>query len=143
MINVTWQGGMRFEGVGPSGGRIVMDTFPDEGEEAVGPTPLETFLMSAAACSAMDVVSILEKKRMTVESYCIEVETVRDKERPYPRPFQKITLKHVLSGPNLTPEAVARAVELSDEKYCSVMATLRATPELASEWKIDTPAETQ
>lgn len=114
-----------------------MDGHPESGGQGLGPTPMEALLAAAAACSAMDVVSILEKKRQTVASYRIEIEGERGPEGEWPRPFTRLSVRHVLSGEGLDPVAVARAVELSDTKYCSVLATLRAAPEVTSSWAIE------
>lgn len=129
---------MRFEATPVSGKKFIMDAYPEhEGDEQMGPTPLEAFLSSIAACTAMDVISILKKKRQVVHSYRIEVEGVRGPEGVYPRPFVSLTVRHIISGENIDPSALQRAVELSDEKYCTVAATLRQKPELKSEWVIE------
>lgn len=135
MISVDWKGGTTFEATPPSGKSFVMGSSEGEGEPA-GPSPLETFLASAAACSAIDVVLILAKMKQTIESYRIEVEWTRDPEGQYPRPIRSILIRHVLTG-NLDRSAVDRAVKLSDEKYCTVVATLRATPTVTSEFRIE------
>ncbi|HEY0868043.1 MAG TPA: OsmC family protein, partial [Fimbriimonas sp.] len=74
MVTVEWTGGMAFEATPPSGNKFVMDAIPEFGGSNLGPTPLEALLASVAACSAMDVVSVLTKKRQKVLSYRIEVE---------------------------------------------------------------------
>lgn len=131
---------MAFEATPPTGNKFVLDAHPDVGGNNLGPTPMEALLGSLAACTAMDVVSILAKKRQKVEAYHLEIEGERTKEGEYPRPFMSFTIKHVLRGEGLSPEAVARAVELSDEKYCSVAATLRVQPKITTEWVIEEPA---
>ncbi len=134
-ITVQLVGNMAFEAHTPSGSKFVLDAYPESGGEGHGPTPVEALLSSAAACSGMDVISILRKKRQQVTGYRIVVETERSvPEGQYPRPFSKIVIRHELEGDNLDAAAVARAVELSDEKYCTVVATLRAAPEVVSEW---------
>jgi putative redox protein len=137
MVTVNWLGKMAFEANPESGNKFLMDAYPDSGGEGKGPTPVEALLSSAAACSAMDVVSILAKKQQVVTSYRVEIDGVRGEPGVYPRPFQKITIRHILSGENLDPVAVARAVQLSDEKYCTVVTTLRAAPEVVAEWSIE------
>ena len=130
---------MAFEVSPPSGNTFMLDSHPEFGGGNKGPTPVEALLGALAACTAMDVISILQKKRQDVTSYRIEVEGVRPPTGEYPRPFNSISLKHILSGPDLDPEAVARAIQLSDEKYCSVMATLRMGPEIHTSWEIASP----
>jgi len=137
MIDVTWKGGMAFEADVPSGNGFTMDATVESGGQNLGPSPVEALLSSVAACSAMDVVSILEKKRQVVTDYHIEVEWTRPPQGQFPRPVLSIVVRHVLKGENLDPRAVAKAVELSDKKYCSVIATLRKCPPVVSEFRID------
>jgi putative redox protein len=139
MVQVDWKGDMVFEATPPSGRVLVFDAYPEDGLETRGPTPIEAFLSSLAACTAMDVISILKKKRQEVASYRVEIEGDREPPGTWPRPFRSITVRHIVSGPNLDPVAVSRAVELSDEKYCSVSATLREGPQIQTEWRVETP----
>lgn len=128
---------MAFEATPPSGVKFTMDAYPESGGQGLGPAPFEVFVCSLAACSAMDVISILKKKKQTVTAYRVEVDGERGPEGVYPRPYLNMTVKHILSGENLDPEAVKRAVELSDTKYCSVIATLRQSPTIVSEFEIE------
>ena len=137
MVSVAWKGEMVFEAETPSGATVVMDSHPDHGGTGKGATPIETMLAAIGACSAMDVVGILLKKRQKVTSYRIEVDGERVPEGTWPRPFTTMVVRHILTGEDLDADAVARAVELSDEKYCSVVATLRASPKVTSEWVIE------
>lgn len=133
---VEWKGGMAFEGTGENGKSFLMDAYPDHGGADSGVSPVEALLAAAAACSAMDVISILRKKQQDVTSYRIEVEGERTEEGVFPRPFRSITVKHIVEGNALDEVAVARSVQLSDEKYCAVLATLRAAPEVTSVYEI-------
>lgn len=135
-LAVHWRGDMVFETDTPSGGNFKMDTHPDYGGSKAGPTPFEALLASAAACSAIDVLTVLQKKKQNVESYNIEVEWHRDPAGVYPRPIKTMTVRHIVKGEGLDPAAVERAVALSDEKYCSVLASLRAPVEVESVWEI-------
>ena len=137
MVQVDWKGGRAFEATPPSGNKFVMDAYPEFGGQNLGPTPLEAFIASGAACSAIDVIEILEKKRQTVTAYRIEVDGERPTDGPYPRPFKSMVFRHILSGENLDPAAVEQALKLSDEKYCTVIATLRAAPTVTSEFTIE------
>ncbi|MCB0825894.1 MAG: OsmC family protein [Armatimonadetes bacterium] len=138
-MNVTWKGDMAFEAVGDSGVNFTMDTYPEHGGNNTGPTPVEALMASLAACSAMDVISILKKKRQEVTGYRIEVSGDRNPPGEWPRPFKSFKVVHIVEGPNLDEAAVARAVELSDEKYCTVVSTLREQPEVVSEYRIEKP----
>jgi putative redox protein len=128
---------MAFEAEVPSGNNFVMDGIPEIGGENKGPTPVEALLSSVAACSAIDVVMVLQKKRQVITNYRIEVEWQRVPQGAWPRPILSMTIRHILSGENLDSAAVERAVELSDQKYCSVIATLRQAPAVVSEYRIE------
>ncbi len=137
MVEVNWKGDMLFEADTPTGNKLLMDAYPEEGASSQGPTPLEALQSALAACTAMDVISILHKKKQAVTSYRIEVDGERGPENTYPRPFLSLTVRHIVKGHDLDPTAVKRAVELSDEKYCTVMSTLRQGPKITSEWVIE------
>lgn len=137
MVTVEWKGGMVFESTPPSGNKIVLDAIAEFGGTNAGPTPVEALLVAAGACSAMDVIAVLRKKKQIVNSYRIEVDGAREPYGAVPRPFQTITVRHFLKGENLDEAAVQRAVELSDQKYCTVITTLRHGPEVVSEWVIE------
>ena len=136
---MNWIGESAFEALPPSGNRFVIDSHIEFGGTNKGPTPVEALLSSIAACSAIDVLSILQKKKQSVTAYRIEIDGVRPPPGDYPRPFQSITIRHIVVGESIDPAAVARAVELSDSKYCSVIATLRASPRVTSEFEIESP----
>lgn len=136
-LTVRWKGDMTFEAQGPSGASFVMDAYPESGGSNSGPTPVEALIAALAGCAAMDVISILRKKKQEVDSYRVEVKWTRAPEGVWPRPVAGATIKHIVGGPNIDPSAVERAVQLSDEKYCSVMATVRQGAELKSEWSVE------
>lgn len=133
-VDLNWEGGMRFEAQVPSGAII---PFAADTEHAMGSQPMETLLAALAACTAMDVLAILEKKRQQIESYKVEIEAERAPQGQWPRPFTKIVIRHVVKGPAVDEGAVSRAVELSDTKYCGVIATLEHKPEIRSEWQVN------
>lgn len=128
---------MQFEAALPEGGHFTMDAPAEHGGASKGPTPVEALLASAAACSAMDVVGILEKKRLTIDAYRIVVDWDRATGPGYPRPVTAVRIKHILKGPNLDEGAIEQAVSLSDERYCTVIATLRISVAVSSEWSIE------
>jgi putative redox protein len=92
----------------------------DDRESNTGGSPVETVLAALASCSAMDVASIVSKKRQDVSSYSIEV--TGDQRDEYPQVFGEITVVHELEGSNLSEAAIRRAIELSATKYCPVNA---------------------
>ena len=95
---------------------------------------MEMLLVAVAACSAADVVSILEKQRQTISDYRIEISGERREE--FPQAFVKFHLRHIVYGTDVSERAVAQAIELSDTKYCSVAATVRPTAEITTSYEI-------
>ncbi len=142
MVTVNWDSGLRFSADVPSGGTFVMDEFPDEGAESKGPTPFEAFQAAIAACSAYDVMVVMTKKRQKVTSYRVEIDGDRGPEGVYPRPFTAIRLRHIIEGEGIDDAAVAQAVRLSDEKYCSCLATVRESPAIQSTYEVHEAAKT-
>jgi putative redox protein len=105
------------------------------GSDNKSPTPMELLLLSLGGCTGADIVSILEKKRQKVTSYEIEVRGERRAE--HPRIYTSIEVIHRFRGHNIDPKAVAHAIELSETKYCSVSAMLRAAANITSRFEID------
>jgi putative redox protein len=91
-------------------------------------------LVSVAACTAVDVESILGKKRQDVTDYRVEITGVRADE--HPRKFISFHINHIVHGRDVSEKAVADAIELSDTKYCSVAATVRPTAEITTSFEI-------
>lgn len=120
-----------FVGISPSGHAQVLDT---NHERASAATPVELLLIALGSCTAVDVVSILRKKREQVTDYRVEVSGTRRDE--HPRAFTRMEVRHILRGRNLSEKSVAQAIELSETKYCSVAATLRPTAEIVSSFEI-------
>ena len=120
-----------FVGITPSGHSVTFDT---NSERSNAPSPVEILLVALGSCTAVDVVSILKKKRQHVTSYQVEVSGERRDE--YPRSYTSMKVHHVLTGKGLSDKAVAQAIELSENKYCSVAATLRPTVEIQSSFEI-------
>lgn len=120
-----------FVGITPSGHAIALDT---DNTRSCAPSPTELLLLAAGACAATDVASILAKKRQHVTRYVVEVSGVRRDE--YPRKYTSMKVHHILTGHGLSSRAVARAIELSDTKYCSVAASLRPGVEIQTSFEI-------
>ncbi len=135
---VRWEDGMRFGGTPESGAAITLDVRPDLGGTGRGPSPMETVLLALGACTGMDVVSILRKMHAPFEGF--EVRVTADRAEDHPRVFTRIHLEYVFSGAGLQADQVKRAVELSQEKYCSVSAMLRKAVDLTYSWRIADPA---
>jgi putative redox protein len=127
---VKWIGGKQFVGIDSTHHSVVLST-PDEG---VGIKPSELLLIAVASCSAVDVVEILEKKRMPLTRLEISASGEQDQEPPWT--FRKIHIHYKIAGKNLTEKAVSQAIQLSEEKYCSVAATIRGTAQIITEFEI-------
>lgn len=120
-----------FVGRTPSGHSILLDT--DHARNSA-PTPVELLLVALGSCTGVDVVSILKKKRQAVSAYRVEVRGERRDE--HPRSYKRMKVHHIISGRNISEQSVAQAIQLSEEKYCSVAATLRPTVEIVSSFEI-------
>ena len=114
---------------------IVMDAGPPEGDDSAA-SPKETVLAALAACTAMDVASILRKKRQVAEGYDILVTGTSADE--HPRVYTSITVEHRVSG-DVEPEALRRSVELSSTKYCPVSAMLAASVTIEHWYRLNDP----
>jgi putative redox protein len=134
-ITSKWRAGMTFEATGKSGISIVMGS----GTETPGNTPMELVLMALAGCTGMDVISILEKKRQPAASLEIRIHGMRATE--HPRVYTDIEIEFLLRGELLTEEAVARSIELSETKYCSVGGMLQKAARIHTSYKILPPEE--
>ena len=128
---IRFAGDELFIGVTPSGHAQVLETNKARGAAA---TPMELLLLALGSCTAVDVVSILEKKREQLTGYHVEVRGTRREE--HPRAYTRLEVHHVLRGRGLSEKAVAQAIQLSDEKYCSVAATLRPAAEILTTYEI-------
>ncbi len=131
---LEWQRDLVFTATTPRGYDIDFDA-----QIEWGCMPVESLVMSLAGCMAIDVVSILEKMRCAPETFSMEVSAERS-----PTPPQRLTSVHMtllLEGEGLTEEKVARAVALSDEKYCSVRHSLREDIEVVTDFRINGAAE--
>jgi putative redox protein len=126
-----------FVAIAPSGHAVTLDT---NGERSAAPSPLELLLVSLGACTGADVVAVLQKKREQVTDYRIEVHG--DRREEFPKSFRRMEVRHILKGRKLNESSVAKAIELSTNKYCSVAATLRPTAEIVTSYEIheDEPA---
>jgi len=120
-----------FVGHTPSGHSVLLDT---DHTRHSAPTPMELLLVALGSCSGVDVVSILKKKRQDVSAYRVEVRGERRDE--HPRSYKRMAVHHIVTGRNISEQSVAQAIQLSEEKYCSVAATLRPTAEIVSSFEI-------
>lgn len=120
--SVKLEEGMRFIGTADTGFTVAMDSSPAVGGNDSGFRPMELLLMGLCGCTAMDVMSILRKKREVVSG--LEVKAQAEQQKEHPHVFTSITLDYVVSGVNVDPKSVERAIELSAERYCPAQAML-------------------
>ncbi len=123
---LSWKGDLRFTGGVPGGPEITLD-----GNGAAGPGPVVALLLAAAGCSAADMVGILEKQQVKIRSF--DIEAVGRRATDYPRRILELTLTFTLAGDGLTEAKARRAVDLSLEKYCSVVLSLNPDIPINSE----------
>ena len=131
---IKWVEGVSFVGESGSGHAIVMDGAPEGGGRNLGMRPMETVLIGTGGCSAYDVVHILRKSRAAITDCVVEIESERAAEDP--KVFTKIHLHFVVSGRNLKPQQVERAIQLSAGKYCSASIMLGKTAAITHDFEI-------
>lgn len=131
---VKWVEAASFLATSGSGHEVLMDGPPDAGGRNLGPRPMEMLLMGTAGCTAFDVVHILKKSRQEV-SDC-EVSVAAERADAEPKVFTKLHFHFKVSGRKLKPEQVARAIELSAEKYCSASIMLGKTAAISHDFEI-------
>jgi putative redox protein len=120
---VTLVNGMQFMAETSTGHAFIVDGAPDAGGRNTGPRPMELMAVSVVACTAMDVISILRKMQQKVTG--LTVHANGDRAEDHPKRFLGLHIEFTVTGYNLAPDRVARAIELSETKYCSAIATLR------------------
>ena len=129
MSKVVWKGGMAFTGTSDSGYLIPLDAKKRAGGHEMGFQPLQLFAIGLVGCTAMDVISILKKKRQEVTEF--EVSAQIERAEDHPKIFTKIVVEYKLTGKNLDRAAVERAVELSETRYCPAQAMLEKAAEIS------------
>ena len=125
---VKWVEGVTMLGESGSGHAVVMDGPPDHGGRNLGVRPMEMLLIGMGGCTQFDVLLILRKARQSVSDCVVELEAERANEDP--KVFTRIHAHFIVSGRNLSEKHVARAIQLSAEKYCSASIMLGATAEV-------------
>jgi len=138
-VHVRWLGRRQFAGWDQAGHGIVMDTLPEYGGEATGMRPVELVLYGLAGCTAMDVVSILEKKRLDVRGVEVVAAGVQ-REDDFPHYYETIDLEYIVTGVDVPDEAVARAIELSETKYCSVKGAFGPQVKVTTRFRVLAPS---
>lgn len=119
---VTWDHGMTFEGTADTGFTVPLGTVPAVGGENDGFQPMELMAVSLAGCTAMDVISIMRKKRQEITAY--EVSVHADRAENHPKVFTQATILYKVTGKEIDEAALRRAIQLSAERYCPAQGML-------------------
>ena len=131
---VVWNGGMSFTGSSDSGYLLPLDATSVSGGQGAGFLPLQLIAIGLVGCTAMDVISILKKKRQEVTNFEVLAHIERADE--HPKIFTNIVLEYKVTGKNIDQKAVERAVELSETRYCPAQAMLEKSVEISSKISI-------
>jgi putative redox protein len=135
-VSVRWAGKRQMVAWDSAGHGIVMDAPSAYKGEGSGARPLEVFLEALAACTGMDVVSVLEKKRQHFTGLEVLVSATQ-REDEFPKIYTRIELEYVVTGFGVNPAAVARAIELSEDKYCSVRGMLGPQVTVVTKYRVE------
>lgn len=117
--DLEWKGKLKFDATSGSGHTVTMDGVPEVGGENEGPRPMEVLLMAVGGCAAMDVIAILQKMRVQVDSFNVRVEG--DQAEDHPKVFTAIRMTYKFKGPDVPEDKAMRAVDKTHEKYCSAI----------------------
>lgn len=132
--SVTMDYGMRFKGTADTGHEIYMDASPDVGGHNTGSRPMEVLLMGLCGCTAMDVISILRKKRQAVTG--LQVKAQANQKEDHPRVFTDIHLHYIVRGIRVDPKAIERSIQLSAERYCPAQAMLGQIADMTTSFEL-------
>ena len=121
-VQVDWKGRLSFEGKADSGFSVPLGAEPEVGGDGDGFRPMEFIALGLAGCTAMDVISILQKKRQEVTAFEVHVDAERAQE--HPKVFTGAVIEYLVSGHGVDEKAVLRAIELSAQRYCPAQAML-------------------
>lgn len=125
---------MQFLGTADSGHAVVMDAPSSVGGKNTGSRPSELLLMAFGGCSGMDVISVLRKKKQNVSK--LEINVSGETAQKHPRMYTAMHIEYVVTGKDISEDAVKRSIELSLETYCSVGATLGKAAHITHSYKI-------
>lgn len=132
--SVVWSQGMSFTGTADSGFSVALGTDPSVGGDNDGFRPMELMVIGLAGCTAMDVISILRKKRADVTGFEVRVNTERSKE--HPKVITAFAIHYIVRGHAVDPRAVERAMELSQTTYCPAQAMMSKAAPISLSYEI-------
>ncbi len=131
---VKWHSGLSFTGTAKTGFEVNLGAHPDVGGANDGFRPLELMAISLAGCTGMDVISILQKKRQDVSDFEVKVDVEQAEDHPHV--FTKISVRYIVTGNDIDPAAVERAIELSRTRYCPASNMLDKAAPIEYEYEI-------
>ncbi len=131
---MKWAGGLKFEGLSTFGHKIVTDVSKEAGGEESGYKPTELLLFGMASCAGVDIVRIMEKQREKLTD--LKIEVIAHQSETYPKPFHTIEVKYIARGENLDEKKLAKAIELSESKYCVVSQTVQNETKVVTSYRI-------
>jgi putative redox protein len=134
VIKVKWVDGMRFVATDGTGHSIVMDASKQGGGEGSGFSPLQLLLAALGGCTGIDIVDIMRKQRQQVDD--LEIIVTGQRAEEHPRVYKNIYVEYRFNGKDVKEKAVQRAIRLSEDKYCSVGAMLKAKASMTSSYVI-------
>jgi len=133
-VRAMLQEGMCFDVETGSGHHLLLDAAEHNGGQDKGPRPMEMLLVALATCSGMDILAILRKKRQDITAY--EVRVLGERTEDHPKVFVEIAVEHIFTGHAIRPEAVQRAIELTEERYCGASAMLGKSAKLTHTFRV-------
>ncbi len=132
-VEINWIEGVQFEAVPDSGHKIVMDAGREQGGTDIGARPMELFLVGLGGCTGIDVITILKKMRRHIKQFRLNI--TAEKAITHPKVYKKINLEYILEG-DMEEKDVQRAIELSQQKFCSASAMLGKTAEITYSYRL-------
>ena len=134
MVNVKWDGGMRFTATTEEGDSLTMDTDAEGGGEGNGFRPVKLVLVGLGGCTGMDIIWILKRQRQEVTG--LEMNVTGTRRNKDPRHYEAVQIEYTVRGRNLRESAVKRAIELSEQKYCSIRGIFRPEVSVTTSYRI-------
>jgi putative redox protein len=135
-VALDWKSGMSFKGTAESGSGRSLDIGAEQeiGGADDGLRPMELIALGLAGCTGMDVISILQKKRQDVTAFQVRVQTQRSEE--HPKVWTHVMIDYIVTGREIDPAAVERAIQLSSEKYCPAQNMLKLAVKIENRYEI-------
>ncbi len=134
-VAIKYVDGLTFIGKGESNNWVTMDASPKVGGSGAGTSPMEFLLMGLGGCTAVDVILMLKKRKKQVDKFDIEISSKRADE--HPKVFTEIHMSYKFWGKDLTNKEIERAIELSENKYCSASAMIAKTAKITYDFVIN------